>query len=215
MKIILFFTITVLNLFIYAAGIPELTKNCQLMSIAADQLIKTADGGCALKIKIKTISQPQAISLNRCPVPFKNKYVYVWRNIEVLELDDMEITSSKHCDKIHYGSLRNHILGYGKNGVEKFLNDNVKEKDLLSKITKLHFFRIRTKDNIWTYHYSPGVSVDIEVTGEMCDGKLCMDEKKQKFSKLLKTYIDFIWMDDNDEVYYSSALDQSVRKLQK
>lgn len=52
------------------------------------------------------------------------------------------------------------------------------------------------------------VSVDIEVTGERCAWfQLCMDENKQKFSKLLKTYVDFVWVDDNDQVYYSSALE--------
>jgi hypothetical protein len=213
MKIIIFITIIFCQNFVFAFGNPERTKKCELMSIGSEQIRITNDGkGCLF---YKKNSQKIFADIPQCPKLFKNKYVYIWSNLEKLETDYMEITSSKHCDQKLYWNLDTYILGYGKNDTEKLLNDNVKEKDPLSKITKLHFFRIRSQDKIWTYHYSPGVSVDIEVTGEMCDGKLCMDEKKQKFSKVLKTYIDFIWMDDNDEVYYSSALDPAVKQPRK
>jgi hypothetical protein len=213
MKIILFITVILFKYSSFAFGNPERTKKCALMSVAAEQIV-VAKGGVGCLIYKDKSSQAPIVSLKKCPLPFKNKYVYIWSNLEKFEFDHMEIRSSKNCDQKYYRNLRSvEQKSSWDNEVNNLFKEKLKEKDPLTKITKLHFFRIRTKDKLWTYHYSPGVSVDIEVTGEMCDGKLCMDEKKQKFSKVLKTYIDFIWMDDNNEVYYSSALDASSNKI--
>jgi len=192
---------------IFGSGNPVVTKNCQLMSLSLENLAPTTQGGCRYSFQI--LGESRIAELEQCPKPFKNKYVYIIKNFDVYKKDDMEISPNRHCDP----GLYKNLISYGQlrvpNETIALFYDKIKLNDPMSSLNKIHFYRIRTNGKIWTYHYSPGVSVDVEVTGERCAWfKLCMDENKQKFSKLLDTYVDFVWMDDKDEVYYSSALEK-------
>jgi len=206
------FIITIFILFcglkIFAFGISEITKVCHEMTLTKEDLTPhNTGGGCQYSFRL--YGNFKRADLPKCPKPFKNKYVYIRSNVELLKLDDMEISSNRHCDP----GLYKNLVSYGQlrvpNETIALFYDKIKLNDPMSSLNKIHFYRIRTNGKIWTYHYSPGVSVDVEVTGERCAWfKLCMDENKQKFSKLLDTYVDFVWMDDKDEVYYSSALEK-------
>jgi len=205
------FIITIFILFcglkIFAFSNPEVTKECELMSLNQDNLSPLDKGGCRYAFQLN--GKSRYAYLEKCPKLFKDKYIYIRSNVELLKLDDMEISSKRHCDP----GLYKNLISYGQlrvpNETIALFYDNIKLNDPMSSLNKIHFYRIRTNGKIWTYHYSPGVSVDVEVTGERCAWfKLCMDENKQKFSKLLDTYVDFVWMDDKDEVYYSSALEK-------
>ncbi len=191
----------------FALSAPEITKKCELMSLNQDNLSPLDKGGCRYAFQLN--GKARYAYLEKCPKPFKNKYVYIRSNVESFQLDDMEISSRRHCDLGLYKNLTSYGQMRVPNETIALFYDKIKLNDPMISLNKIHFYRIRTNGKIWTYHYSPGVSVDIEVTGERCAWfQLCMDENKQKFSKLLKTYVDFVWVDDNDEVYFSSALEK-------
>ncbi|OFZ29531.1 MAG: hypothetical protein A2622_07335 [Bdellovibrionales bacterium RIFCSPHIGHO2_01_FULL_40_29] len=140
-----------------------------------------------------------------CPLASKRKFIFIATTGVVSPyFDEVEITNKKSCDIKYVDGV--HIYREPKDFTGYKIKDLPKGTPL-KELTKLNFFKIRSTGSIWTYHLTPGISADVEITGEMCGKEICLDEKKQKISKVLKIYKDFIMMDDKDQIYYSSALD--------
>lgn len=111
--------------------------------------------------------------------------------LSIYQRNNIEILSNKICNpKKEQQQL-------------KFMQGNLVGKKV-SELTKQGFFRISKKDKIWRYHAPVANSWDVEVSGEMCGNEICDDEAKQKIVSV-KYKEDFIMLDDDGKLYYSSA----------
>ncbi len=190
-------------------GGPRGTDKCVIGSSSKIQTIRKFENWCegfGVLVNKKNIG---FLSLRPCPKPFKNKHIFVKSNFMKFSnnqsvFDDIEISNRKTCAVLEI----NEILSTEKTQ-RIFQNKilNLEKGTPLKKLTDINFFKIRSKDLVWTYHLTPGISADVEITGEMCGKEICLDEKKQKISKILNVYKDFIMMDDENKIYYSSAVD--------
>ncbi|OFZ29533.1 MAG: hypothetical protein A2622_07345 [Bdellovibrionales bacterium RIFCSPHIGHO2_01_FULL_40_29] len=206
MKII----ILVASLFIYqisfSFGEPNYnTRGCVEARLSAENIEDDKENCYAHFVEIKNKKKWRSVS-KICPLPSKRKFIYIASNGFLSTDDEVEITNKKSCDIKYVDGV--HIYKEPKEFSGYKIKDLPKGTPL-NQITKLNFFKIRSTDLVWTYHLTPGISADVEITGEMCGKKICLDERKQKISKVLKIYKDFIMMDDNDKIYYSSAMDNA------
>ncbi len=179
------------------------TYRCIEMSLSASNIEKSSDVCYANLIEIKNNKKWRSVT-KICPLEFKRKLVYVSSHGFLSTDDEVEITNKQKCfikyvDGVHINTKPTDFSGYK---IKEFPKGTV-----LKKLTDINFFKIRSKDLVWTYHLTPGISADVEITGEMCGKEICLDEKKQKISKVLNVYKDFIMMDDENKIYYSSAVD--------
>ncbi|OFZ29529.1 MAG: hypothetical protein A2622_07325 [Bdellovibrionales bacterium RIFCSPHIGHO2_01_FULL_40_29] len=209
MKTILFLVLLG-SLNVQSFGRPRGTEKCVLATLTKDQLHQKNENLCEVTDILLNKKKIDYAKFNPCPRPFKNKYVFIKSNFmhvdenNKLMSDNIEITNKKTCATKELSEILS-----GNSFHNKFQRTilNINKDTPLIRLTNLNFFKIRSTGLVWTYHLTPGISADVEITGVMCGKKVCLDEKKQKISNVLKIYKDFIMMDDKDQIYYSSALD--------
>lgn len=193
------------------------TTGCEKLSISDNQIEVVNTGGCQIFRDGSGQGKRTYFGyFDVCPRPFKNMYVYLKSNFmktssEKSESDLIEISNKKSC---LYQEIEDMFKNQpGKSQIEIRLGGKVEKGSLLTVLTKMGFYKLRSKDNIWTYHLTPGVSVDIEITGESCGKSICLEENKQKIHRIVGIYKDFIRMDKSGNIYYSSALDSKAHKV--
>lgn len=220
MKAFLFlFVIVTISISQANFGKPLGTVGCEILSISDNQIEVVNTGGCQIfRDGSEQGKRTYFGYFDVCPKPFKNMYVYLKSNFlktssEKSESDLIEISNKKSC---LYQEIEDIFKNQpGKSQIELRLGGKVKKGSLLTVLTKMGFYKIRSKDNIWSYHLTPGVSVDIEITGESCGKSICLEENKQKIHRIVRIYKDFIRMDKSGNIYYSSALDPAVKQPRK